>query len=150
MSAKQKINRVEPLIRIRKLQLDHEAATLFQIKQEKNAAQRQLHENQRLYIEGVNQLNLVRQSNARAQQSVLESGLDFVKSKWYKSLKAFREIENKERAQLAMVLLARKNLKTMDTLKDRYVEQDNAAEKASERKQMDDVAIRMFNQDQSE
>lgn len=143
-ATKRRIKRMGPLLRVRQLQLDHEAFQLEKIKELKSEAQRQLREFQMKYMSGVNMLNQVRNSSDRQYLSMLESGLDLLKSKWYKTLKTVKEIENLEKAQLANVLNARKNMKTMETLKERYIELGQQEETKRDLKVMDDNAVRKF------
>ncbi len=143
-NTKRRIKRMGPLIRVRQLQLDYEASQLARIKQIKTEAERQLQEFQTKYMAGVNMLNEVRNSADRQYLSILESGLDMLKTKWYKTLKNLREIEQVEYAQLEQVKLARKNMKTMETLKGRYVEQAAIEDLKRDQKIMDDNAVRRF------
>src|SRR5688572_1818509 len=116
-----KVKRVKPLIKVKKVAMDQEASALEHIRLEKRQAMSELKRYERLYISGIDQLNKERQSPLRENLEVLERGTDHYKAMWYECLKRMREIEMKERAQLNQLLMARKELKSMETLEDRYL-----------------------------
>lgn len=98
------------------------------------------------YIAGIDGLNKERQSATRDRLDPMESGLDYVKALWYRSLKRLREIEEQEKAQVAQLLIAERNLKSVEKLEERYVEQSQYQQKIRDQKQTDEVAIRKFAQ----
>ncbi len=137
----QKIKKLQPLMKIRKMQLDQETMLLGQIKQQREAAIQALHLSQKVYIEGVEKLNRERQSPERKMLHALEQGVDFAKSQWYQRLKVLRTIEEDERRQLTQVLEAQKRMKMLETLDERYVDQYLNQLKTIEQKQLDEFAI---------
>ncbi len=141
-----KVRRVKPVIRAREMQLDNEALILAAIKKEKTEAMQELKRFQFLYMSGVEQLNTERQSMHRDKLSTLESSVDHVKAEWYRSLKKLREIEQREKAQLAQLLVAERNLKSVEKLRDRYKDQFVEFQKVVEQKEIDSMAIRKFSQ----
>ena len=143
----QKRKRVEPLIRIRQHQLDMESAELVAIRHEKMAALQCLREQQEQYVNGVQEVNRLRQSNDPGPLSEVERGLDMVKNKCYEILKQIRVCEQKERAQLELLYLARRNVKSMETLKDRYGEQIKELATRNEQKLIDEFAVNKFTAD---
>lgn len=142
-SPKQKIQKIKPLIKIRKLQLDQETMLLNQIKLKREEAAEALMHSQRTYIEGVEKLNRERQSPERKMLSALEQGVDFAKAQWYQRLMALRAVEDEERRQFTMVMEAQKRMKMLEHLDERYVEQHSKQSKIQEQKQLDEFAISM-------
>lgn len=137
----QKIKKLQPLMKIRKMQLDQETMALNQIKLQREAAVQALHLSQKVYIEGVEKLNRERQSPERKMLDALERGVDFAKAQWYQRLKVLRTIEEDERRQLTQVLEAQKRMKMLETLDERYVDQYLNQLKTIEQKQLDEFAI---------
>lgn len=137
----EKLKRNIPLVRIRKAQLDKENLTLMNIRQSKLAAINSLKEYQRQYIEGVEKLNRLRLAGELGQLMNLESSIDYVKGKWYSSLKEVRRIEEDEKAQVKVVLDAQQKLKTMEILGDRYRFEIIESERKADQKNMDEIAI---------
>lgn len=142
-SPKQKIKKMLPLIKIRKLQLDQETMLLNQIKLKREEAAEALMNSQRTYIEGVEKLNRERQSPERRMLSALEHGVDFAKAQWYQRLMDLRAVEDEERRQFAMVMEAQKRMKMLEHLGDVYAEQYSKQSKVQEQKQLDEFAISM-------
>ena len=143
---KQKITKVQPIVRARKAQLDTESVTLSQIRIQKAERLDELEATQKAYIECVDELNRQRQLNVNETLQVFEQGLDFVKQKWYEALKSVREAEAREQAQLANVLVAQRNLKAVQVLEEKYDEQYRDAMNKAEQKQLDETAARMKSQ----
>ena len=135
---------MDPLIRARQSMLDHETTILIKIRNLKADILNDLNMAQRKYIDGVDKLNVVRQSSERENLNILESGLDYIKANWYSTLKKFREAEKREQAQLAVLLLAQKNLKSMEKLQERYQEEMQEWQLKTEQKMLDEKAIRSF------
>jgi flagellar biosynthesis chaperone FliJ len=142
-SPKQKIKKMLPLIKIRKLQLDQETMLLNQIKLKREEAAEALMNSQRTYIEGVEKLNRERQSPERRMLSALEQGVDFAKAQWHQRLMALRAVEDDERRQLTMVMEAQKRMKMLEHLGEIYGEQYSKQSKIQEQKQLDEFAISM-------
>jgi flagellar export protein FliJ len=141
-----KLKRVKPLIRAREAQLNSEAIILANVRNEKKLAMQELRKFQTLYMSGVEELNRERQSPQRDKLNTLEQSVDYAKAQWYQCLKTLREVEQKERAQIAQLFIAERNLKSVEKLEDRYGEQVQLHEKSVEQKQLDDVATRKFSQ----
>ena len=141
---KSKHKRIQPLIKIRKAQLDEETLALNAIRAEKMKALGELRKNQELYIKGVDDINRTRQSRDTRNLLTLESGLDLVKSQWYSALKEVRMVEEKEKAQLMQLMIAQRNLKSLERLADRYDIQLNEAFKKEEQKILDENAARNY------
>ncbi len=143
---KQKQKRMVPLIRVRQVQLDQESMVLAQIRQVKKQKMAELLENQRLYLEGVERLNKERMGTNHGHMLTLESSVDFVRNRWHVTLLQLREIEARENAQLANVMVAQRNLRALEKLKDRYGVMVNDEERLIEQKILDETAARLFSQ----
>ena len=142
-----KRKRVAPLIRIRQNQLDRESAELMSIRKDKMAALNRLREQQAQYVAGLHEVNGLRQSQDTANLGNVERGLDYVKNRCFELLNQIRVFEQKERAQLELLYLARRNVKSMESLKDRYTGQIREAEKRDEQKLIDEFAVNKFASD---
>jgi flagellar biosynthesis chaperone FliJ len=139
----QKMKKIQPLIKIRKLQLDQETAVLSQIQLKREEAAQALMQSQQTYIQGVEKLNQERQSSDRKMLSALEQGVDFAKAQWYQRLMALRAVEEEERLQFRQVAEAQKRMKMLEHLDERYLEQHIKQLNIQEQKQIDEFAISM-------
>ncbi len=142
-NSQQKKKRIQPLIKIRKIQLDQETALLNQIQLKREEAAQALMQSQQTYIEGVEKLNQERQSSERKLVSALEQGVDFAKAQWYQRLMALRAVEEEERLQSRQVAEAHKRMKMLEHLDERYLEQYLKQLNIQEQKQLDEFAISM-------
>jgi flagellar biosynthesis chaperone FliJ len=139
----QRMKKIQPLIKIRKLQLDQETAVLSRIQLKREEAAEALMQSQRTYIEGVEKLNRERQSSERKMLAALEQGVDYAKAQWYQRLMALRAVEEEERHQRLMVAEAQKRMKMLEHLDERYLEQHMKQMKIQEQKQLDEFALSM-------
>ena len=114
------MKRTEPLIRVRKSQMDEQIIFLTKIRDHKLQVVEAMRINQKQYMDGVDRLNNIRNSADRQNLEALERGLDVVKSKWYQLHVEVQNVENMEKAQVAQVLLAQKELKKVEKLKENY------------------------------
>ena len=115
-----KMKRVQPLIKLRKSRVDEETAALMQIREEKQKAVKDLRESQQKYMRGVEELNRVRASQDRANLTTLEEALDAVKIHWYRLFKKVQEVENKEKVQVSQLIVAERDLKSVENLEEKY------------------------------
>jgi flagellar export protein FliJ len=145
-----KIKRVKPLIRFREKRLLTETEALNKIRQVKLETIAKLKENQRLYLEGLKTLNHERQSGQSGRLLTLESSLDVVKNRWFESLKELRKVEEQEKIQIVQVMIAQKDVKTLEKLEDRYKEQLSTEIKKIEQKEIDEIALRGHSRGQAE
>jgi flagellar export protein FliJ len=143
-----KIKRVQPVIKVRQAKVEVEAATLTLIRSEKIAVVAEMRENQRKYIEGIDQLNTQRASLTRELLAPLEDGLDYIKAKWFKLHRQVQDLEHKEKVQLANLLAAQRDLKAIEKLEENYKGQFATEMRKNEQKSIDEVAIRRYNNPQ--
>jgi flagellar export protein FliJ len=144
-SLKQKILKMAPLLKARQSQLEEYTVRLSEIRQSKLNALQQLEHYQNDYINGVESLNQARQSPDRNQVATLERSVDYVKAKWYQSLKQVRQIEEQEKIQLQEVTKAQRDLRSVEILKENY-ERNLAQERQKhEQKELDELSIQKFN-----
>jgi flagellar export protein FliJ len=141
---RRKQKRVEPLIRIRQEQLDQETEELNRIRKAKSMTMERLRTQQSKYNQGVADINHLRQSGDLAKLPSLERGLDHVKNVWYETVKELRILEQKERAQIEQLYLAQRNVKSMESLSDKYAGQLKEYINKQEQKAMDEYAINRF------
>jgi len=140
---RQKIQKLQPLIKVRKMQLDRETTLLTLIHSKRDEAILSLQLSQKMYIEGVEKLNRERQSSERKLLETMEHGVDFAKAQWYQKLKTLRLIEEDARHQMIMVTEAQRRMKMLENLDERYVEQLVKQMNVLEQKEMDEFAIQM-------
>ena len=141
----EKVQRVKPIVRVRGIQYDKEFFLLTEIKAEKQKLIDELTKYQEKYIQAVTELNSERESGRREKLDILEIGIEAIKSKWIGILKQIRVIEAKEQAQEQAVKIAKRNLKSVEKLLEIYNEELIEFEKHEDLKVMDDIAVRMFN-----
>jgi flagellar export protein FliJ len=144
MQSMRKIKRVQPIIKIKQTRVDTEAAMLARINKEKVEAVQAMRESQRQYMSGVDELNRIRTSSSRENIEVIESGLDHVKAKWYRLYKSVQDLENRERAQIACLNVAERELKAIERLRERYELDFRKEISRSEQKMLDEIALRQF------
>jgi flagellar export protein FliJ len=89
-------------------------------------------------------LNHVRGSRGRANLDTLEAGLDGVKAQWYRLYRDVQEAERKEKAQIAQLLAAERELKSIEKLLNRYEAEHKQQLGKAEQAMLDDVALRRF------
>ena len=142
MTTKSKIRKLEPIIKVREIQVDQEIMRLNEIRSAKLSIVTELKKYQKDYIEGVEQLNRERLSVDRLRVAALESAVDHSKANWYRCLKRAQEIENQEKAQLAQVTIAERNLKSTEKLHAKHSEQLRTEYSKKEQKTMDEIALR--------
>ena len=143
-NSRKKLKQMKSIVKVRQVQLNTEVQTLSSIRHLKLEALKELKHNEKLYIEGVDKLNIERQSQNRSQLGPLESSLDFVKAKWERCMREVRRIEDRERAQIAQVLNAELNLKSVEKLSDKYEQEVIQLAQQQEQKAIDEIALRKF------
>jgi hypothetical protein len=142
-NTRQKIDKLQPLIKVRKMQFDQETMLLNLIHIKREEAILSLQHSQKMYIEGVEKLNRERQSSERKLLDALEQGVDFAKAQWYQKLKNLRLIEEDARHQMIMVNEAQRRMKMLENIDERYDEQLVKQTKIMEQKELDEFAIQM-------
>lgn len=139
-----KIKKVQPLVRFKKKRVDEEAMVLQAIRQEKIRVVATMKENQKRYMQGIEDLNKIRGSRSRDNLETMEQALDHVKAEWFKLFKKVQEIEGKETAQVSHVLTAERELKSVEKLQEKYEIEFKQLNAKHEQKQLDELAIRRF------
>lgn len=138
-----KKDKIQPLIRVRQIQMDQAISILNRIQKSRESALRELQHFQQAYIVGIDRLNQERQSPERKLLETLEQGVDYAKAQWYKKLKTLRSIEQEEKAQKEAVLNSHQKLRMLEKLDARYDEQNIKNEKVVEQKQLDEFALQI-------
>lgn len=139
-----KIKRVQPIIKLKKTRMDEEAAILNAIRTEKVEIVKAMKDSQKRYMDGVEELNRVRNSKARPNIETLEQALDYVKGQWYKLYKDVQEVEKREKNQLQQLIMAEQELKSVEKLKEKYETDFAAQNKRADQKIMDEAALRKY------
>jgi flagellar biosynthesis chaperone FliJ len=141
MSAAHKKNaRIQPLIRIRQTQFDQALGALQIIQAKVQEAFEVLQHYQNMYIQGVDRLNLERQSSERRMLEALESSIDFAKRQWYQKLSILRELQEQERQQMQEVKDSQLRLKMLEKIEQRYRKELIFHENTKEQKKLDEFA----------
>ncbi len=138
-----KKHKIQPLMRLRQLQLDQEMLVLNQIQTKRERATAELHHFQIAYIQGIDRLNKERQSPERKMLEALEQAVDYAKIQWYHKLKALRTIESEERLQHKLVADSHQRLRMLEKLDERYDQQHSKHEKVIEQKALDEFALQI-------
>lgn len=141
---KSKIKKTDLLIRTRKAQLDQESQKLTVIRNHKISQLAQLKQFQESYMNGVSSLNIERQSGDRLKLSTLERSVDYSKSQWYQCLREVKELELQEKAQISQVLVAQRNLKSMEKMQEGYLTNLQSEVSKSEQKSLDEMTVLNF------
>ncbi len=139
-----KIKKVQPLVRFKKKRVDEEVMVLQAIRHEKIQVVATMKENQKKYMQGIEDLNKLRASRQRANLETMEQSLDHVKAEWFKLYRRVQEIEGKEKTQLTHLLTAERELKSVERLREKYEQEVHHAMKHQEQKQLDELALRRY------
>ncbi len=149
MQILKKIKRVGPLIRVKQDRVEAESMVLNQIRLAKQKIVQDMRENQRKYMRGVEDLNQTRSSRLRDNLETLESGLDYIKSEWYRLYREVQTMESREQKQIQVLLEAERDLKAVERLREKYEVEYKKELGKVEQKQLDEISIRQFNQRQT-
>ena len=144
MQSMKKIKRVQPIIKMKKTKVDTEALLLAQINREKVEAVGAMRESQKKYMVGIDELNKIRTSTSRQNIETIEAGLDLVKAQWYRYYRQVQELENKERAQIARLSEAERELKAIERLREKFETDFKKESGKIEQKMLDEMALRRF------
>lgn len=120
MSVLTKLKRIKPMLRAKKALVDKETMTLAQIIQEKNQTLHELQRCQQAYLEGINELNKQRCSEYRTGQDFMERSVDYAKDLWTQLFKDAQLLDKKITAQRSVLFSAKRNLKEVEKLHERY------------------------------
>ena len=138
----QKSKKIDPVIKARRLAVELEAKNLMKIRAEKLQLVRQIKHYQKEYLLGVEKVNSERSKSQFETISTLESSVDLVKDRWYETLRDLRMAEDREKAQLANLIVARKHLLAVEQLSDRYQKEIVAFQEKLEQKTLDELTLR--------
>ncbi len=137
---KKKLDRMDPVKKVRKLELDQETMKLNLLRNKKSEMLELLKSKQNQYSEGVRDLNVNRVSKNRENLLTLERGLDLVKEQWISTLKELKRIEFEEKLQLEKVVAKEIEFKSIEKLQEKTQISLNEAILKYEQKQMDELS----------
>ena len=140
----EKIKRTTLLIKTRKAQLDREAGQLAEIKRSKIAQLKSLDSHQKSYIDGVNRLNVERQTSDRKLLMTLERGVDHSKSQWYRCLREVKQFEEQEKQQIKQVLEAQRQLRSLEIIQEGYLQAMKKESARKDQKELDEVSLSKY------
>jgi hypothetical protein len=138
----QKSKKIDPVIKARRLAVELEAKGLMKIRAEKLRLVGQIKHYQKEYLLGVDKVNAERAKSQFEMMSTLESSVDLVKDRWHETLRHLRLAEDREKAQLANLIIARKHLRAVEQLSDRYLKEIVAFQEKLEQKTLDELTLR--------
>lgn len=139
-----KVKKLNPVLRVKQAVYEQETLALNSLRMEKNKALTAMDEEQKRYLEGVENLNKIRESPIRHNLDVLESSLDYVKLKWYKAYKLVQDLEQREKEQINIVLKVKGELKAIENLQDKYRAEFQQDQNRKEQGIMDEFGLRKF------
>ena len=142
--AQQKLRRLAPVIMVRKSRFDQELKRLEAIRQQKIAVVATLKSEQRTYLRGADELNVIRSAPKRPNLENMEAALDHVKKKIHQLYQSVRQLEQQERSQMQTVLKADREVRAIEGLKASYEAEIRGAQTKAEAKRMDEHALRKF------
>ncbi|MCX6126711.1 MAG: hypothetical protein NTV34_18415 [Proteobacteria bacterium] len=146
VSLEKKSKRLDPIIEERKIRFDDENQKLLQIRHQKILATQTMRAKQAEYMDGVNRLNAERGSAERSLLEALEGGLDAVKRQWMSLYEVILKLEQDEAIQLNTMSCAHRDLEAIKHLQIKYQREISRTIQQREMKQIDDIALRKFNQ----
>lgn len=139
-----KLRRVHPVILARQSKVDQETAALMTIQNEKRGVVTSMRTAQQKYMHGIAELNKIRATRMRDKLDPMEEALDFVKEEWYRLFLRVQEIERQEKAQIAQVLVAERELKATQKLREKYEIDFKKSLAKNDQKLMDEIGLRKF------
>jgi flagellar export protein FliJ len=136
-----KMKRIKPVVEIRRREMEHEASSLVQLQMKKNELVKTLRMHQKMYLDGIQDLNLARSNNDGARVQLLESSVDFARDRWTKSFKEVQQLEKIEKSQIEQLSIAQRELKIAEILEEKYHQEFKSEIGRKEQADMDEVAI---------
>ena len=146
ISLEKKSKRLDPIIEERKIRFDDENQRLLQVRHQKVLAIQRMKAKQAEYMDGVNRLNSERGSAERSMLEALEGGLDSVKQQWMNLYEVILKLEQEEALQLNAMSCAHRDLEAIKHLQLKYKREISRTIQQRDMKQIDDIALRKFNQ----
>lgn len=140
MELKQRIKKLQSLLNARKRILDHHRNELAKIKRRKIELNNKIEETKNQYIESVEKLNAIRGHNDRLLLPT-EQGTDYLRDCLYDYLGKLKTIQKMESEQRSMTIKSQKQVKTVENLIDRSLENLRKSTLDQEQKIQDDLSI---------
>ncbi|MBP9708475.1 MAG: flagellar FliJ family protein [Oligoflexales bacterium] len=139
---KNKIKRINPLIKAKNIELMTELSQLAKIKMTQKNAEQELQENQKNYLHGIEKLNQLRSTSRRENLEIFEGTLNFLKENWKATYIKLKELEFEVQKQTERVTTAHTKLKSLEQVHEK-LEVDHKREKSKqEQKKLDEIAGR--------
>ena len=123
LSVQDKLKRLKPIIRAKQAILDKETLVLAKLIREKEQNIKDLKASQESYLKGVNQLVVTRNDPSRVGLDAMERCVDYSKTIWTELFKENQKIEKQISSQRMVINVAKRKLKEIEKLEERYVEQ---------------------------
>ncbi len=136
-----KIKRIQPIVNIRRHEMEKEALALSNIRSQKLELVKTMRNHQQAYLHGIEQLNAARGSIDRKNLDVLENSVDFARDRWTDTFRQVQEIEKKEKNQLQQLTIAQRDLKIVEILNEKYHQEMSIEMNRKEQAEMNEVAI---------
>ena len=149
MKAKRKMDRLDPVAKVRKREMDVIASQASQLERQIRETATELKASQDAYMRGVNQLNTVRTSGDRQNLLTLETSVDSLKEKWHSLYHKLNQLKQAKQQVTAQLRLAQRNMKAVEVLQDKYQAEFRKELDRQEQNFLDEAAIRSFNTNQT-
>ena len=147
---KQKFNRVQPLIKNKKDELNVESKKLFDLKEEKLEYLKVLKSYEQKYLQGVKKVNEAKHRGDLSTVQILEPSVIHMKDQWADTLLSIKELERKEMIQRDIVLESTKSLKSFEKLAENYQKTLKGLQKKKEQSELDEFSVVTFKSDDLE
>lgn len=139
-----KIQRLDPVIAIRKKRVDEESGFLVEIRQEKSRMESELVAWQQRYLDGVGRLNEMREAGERNMLAAMEAAVDHAREQLFSLFTRLKEVDGIEHAQVLQLNAVQRDLSAVERLQENHREKLQKAIAKAEQKVLDDVALRRF------
>ena len=139
-----KILRTRKAVRLRKTHLDKVATLLSQLLAARHQMAQELESLKSDYLRSVKEANERRQSKSRTGIHFYEQGLDFLKEKWTSCWRDIGILDKKIEAQKSLVDVARRDLRVVEELLEKYKQNREIIYARHEQKNMDEFGIHQF------
>lgn len=140
MSNLKKMRKIEPIVKVRKHNLDSEMLVLESLRRAKVEAVTKMRESQKNYMNSVDQLNQLRSRGLNQEANILELGIDKVRNRWASFLSEAKLLERQEKMQLKIVMELEVQLKGVENLRDKFEEKFNQELSKLDQVQLDEYS----------
>lgn len=139
-----KIERLEPVISIKKRHVDEASLSLAAVRRERMDMESELVKWQQRYVSGVTNLNVERESANRSMLSALESSVDHAREKLFEIFNALKEMDRRESAATLHLGMVQRDLSAVEKLQGKHKEALIKDRQKRENMFQDEIGLRRF------